>query len=80
MEDKVIQNPQGRTWGRWGGCRTSTVSELGLGWQDSLQAPVREGGSALTTVVFGWLPDGKVLWWKAPCLGGEVVSQIPPDI
>lgn len=39
----------------------------------------REGGSALTTVAFGWLLDGKVLWWKVPGLGGEVISQIPPD-
>ena len=40
--------------------------------------PVSEEGPALTTVVFGWLLDGRVLWWKAPSPGGEVVSRIPP--
>lgn len=52
---------------------------LGLSRQDSLQAPVKEGDSALTTVVFGWLLDGKVPWREAPGLGGGVISQIPPD-
>lgn len=57
----------------------SAASELGLTWQDSLQAPVREGASALTTMVLGWLLDGKVLWWKALGLGGEMIVQILPD-
>lgn len=56
------------------------VQDLHCQRAGTLQAPVREGVSALTTVVFGWLPDGKVLWWKAPCLGGEVISQMTPDI
>lgn len=47
-------------------------TQQGLTWQGSLQAPDGEGGSALTTVLSGWLRGGEVL-----C--GEVISHIPPD-
>lgn len=75
----MIQNQGVRSGGSGEGQGLSAASELGPTWQDSLQAPVSEGGSALTTMVFGWLLDGKVLWWKAPGLGGEMIGQIPPD-
>lgn len=76
----MIQNQgTGRSRGSEEGQGLSAARELGLTWQGSLQAPVREGGSALTTMVYGWLLDGKVLWWKVPGLGGKRIGQIPPD-